>query len=60
MKDITWKRVPQAIMAKPENFDKIWDEYQNELIKAGVEKMEEGFTRYVKDRVALWSADSAE
>jgi putative aldouronate transport system substrate-binding protein len=37
MKDITWKRIPQAIMAKPEDFDKIWDQYQNELLKAGVE-----------------------
>ncbi|TLS53720.1 ABC transporter substrate-binding protein [Paenibacillus antri] len=59
MKDITWKRIPQAVMAKPEEFDKIWDEYQQELLNAGVEKMEKGFTKYVKDRVALWSADSA-
>lgn len=59
MKDITWKRIPQSIMAKPEDFDKIWDEYQQELINAGVEKMEKGFTRYVKDRVELWSADAA-
>ncbi|WP_438444405.1 ABC transporter substrate-binding protein [Gorillibacterium sp. sgz5001074] len=55
MKDITWKRIPQAIMAKPEEFDKIWDDYQQELIKAGVEKMEKGYTKYVQDRVNLWN-----
>ncbi|MBB6670572.1 ABC transporter substrate-binding protein [Cohnella nanjingensis] len=59
MKDITWKRVPEAILAKPADFDKIWDAYQQDLIKAGVEKMEKGYTKYVQDRVALWQADSA-
>lgn len=57
MKDITWKRIPEAILAKPADFDKIWDAYQNDLIKAGVEKMEKGYTKYVQDRVKLWSAD---
>jgi hypothetical protein len=33
--------------------DKIWDDYQQELINAGVEKMEKGFTKYVQDRVKL-------
>lgn len=55
MKDISWKRIPQAILAKPEEFDQIWDEYQQELIDAGVEKMEAGFTKYVQDRVKLWN-----
>ncbi|MFC5471204.1 ABC transporter substrate-binding protein [Cohnella suwonensis] len=55
MKDITWKRIPEAIMAKPEDFDKIWEKYQQELIDAGVEKMEKGFTKYVQDKVKLWN-----
>ncbi|MRN53740.1 ABC transporter substrate-binding protein [Paenibacillus monticola] len=55
MKDITWKRIPEAVTAKPEEFDKIWDDYQQDLIKAGVEKMEKGFTKYVQDRVKLWN-----
>ncbi|WP_372661837.1 ABC transporter substrate-binding protein [Cohnella sp.] len=54
-RDITWKRIPQAIMAKPEQFDKIWDDYQQDLISAGVEKMEKGFTKYLQDRVKLWN-----
>jgi putative aldouronate transport system substrate-binding protein len=55
MKDITWKRIRQAIMAKPDQFDKIWDDYQQDLNKAGVEKMEKGFTKYIQDRVKLWN-----
>jgi len=33
----------------------VWDDYQQELIHAGVEKMEKGFTKYVQDRVKLWN-----
>ncbi|MFC5649098.1 ABC transporter substrate-binding protein [Paenibacillus solisilvae] len=55
MKDITWKRIPEAILAKPADFDKIWDTYMKDLEKAGVEKMEAGYTKYVQDRVELWS-----
>ncbi|MDO7908733.1 ABC transporter substrate-binding protein [Paenibacillus sp. JX-17] len=55
MQDITWKWIPQAVMAKPEDFDKVWDEYQQQLISAGVEKMEKGFTKYVQDVVKLWN-----
>jgi putative aldouronate transport system substrate-binding protein len=55
MKDITWKRIPEMILAKPEDFDKLWDAYQKELVDAGVEKMEKGFTKYVQDRVKLWN-----
>jgi putative aldouronate transport system substrate-binding protein len=25
MKDITWRRIPEAILAEPDNFDKIWN-----------------------------------
>ncbi|WP_426454757.1 ABC transporter substrate-binding protein [Paenibacillus sp. S-38] len=55
MKVLTRKRIPQAIMAKPEEFDGIWEAYQQDLIKAGVEKMEKGFTTYVQDRIKLWN-----
>ncbi|WP_256984554.1 MULTISPECIES: ABC transporter substrate-binding protein [Paenibacillus] len=55
VKDITWKQIPQAVMAKPEEFDAIWNDYQQKLIDADVEKMEQGFTKYVQDRVKLWN-----
>ncbi|HAF98990.1 ABC transporter substrate-binding protein [Paenibacillus sp. FSL K6-1566] len=55
MKDITWKRIPEAVMSKPEDFDKIWDAYMAELEKAGVKEMEEAYTKHIKNRVELWS-----
>ncbi len=55
MKDITWKKIPEMIVAKPEQFDGLWDAYQKELIDNGVEDMEKGFTKYVQDVVKLWN-----
>lgn len=55
LQDITWKRIPQAILAKPADFDKIWDEYQQELMKANVEKAEKIREEIVKARVKLWN-----
>ncbi|MBO9598993.1 MAG: ABC transporter substrate-binding protein [Cohnella sp.] len=55
LQDITWKRIPQAILAKPEEFDKIWDEYQKELLAANVEKAEDLREELVKARVRMWS-----
>lgn len=55
MKDITWKRIPEAILADPADFDKIWDDYMQELLDAGVEEMEDGYEALVKERVALWN-----
>ncbi|WP_408894258.1 ABC transporter substrate-binding protein [Paenibacillus taichungensis] len=55
VKDITWKQIPLAVMAKPEEFDAIWNDYQQKLVDADVEKMEQGFTKYVQDRVKLWN-----
>ncbi|GIP58889.1 ABC transporter substrate-binding protein [Paenibacillus woosongensis] len=57
MKDITWKRIPEAIMANPNQFDKIWDDYMAELEKAGVKEMEEAYGQFVKDRVKLWNGE---
>ncbi|MNJ70574.1 hypothetical protein D3C77_670470 [compost metagenome] len=54
MKDITWKRIPEAVMAKPADFDAIWDSYMKDLEKAGVKEMEEAYGQFVKDRVKLW------
>ena len=55
MKEITWRRIPEAILAPPEDFDRIWDEYQQELLKAGVEKMEDEYEKLVRARVKLWN-----
>lgn len=54
MEEITWQRIPQIILADPSEFDALWDAYMQELIDNGVEKMEDEFEQYVKERVELW------
>ncbi|GFR36718.1 ABC transporter substrate-binding protein [Insulibacter thermoxylanivorax] len=54
MEEITWQRIPQIILADPSEFDALWDAYMQELINNGVEKMEDEFEQYVKERVELW------
>lgn len=53
--DIMKKRIPEAILAKPEDFDKVYDAFLKDLDDAGVEKLNAEFTKMVKDRVSLWS-----
>lgn len=55
MKDITWKRIPEAVMSKPEDFDKVWDAYMADLDKSGVKEMEASYTKHVQDRIKLWT-----
>lgn len=55
LKTITWKMIPKAILAKPEAFDGIWDDYIAQLEKADVHKAEEIRLQFVKDRVKLWN-----
>src|SRR5690606_25282456 len=53
--DIIRKRIPEAVLAKRENFDKIYDDFLAELDKAGAEKMEAEYTELVKARVSLFT-----
>jgi len=55
LKNITWKMIPKAILAKPEEFDAVWDDYMKQLDKAGVKKAGELRTQLIKERVELWS-----
>ncbi|MEF2964862.1 ABC transporter substrate-binding protein [Paenibacillus sp. M1] len=53
--DIIRKRIPEAILAKPDQFDKIYDDFIAELNKVGAEKMEAEYTELVKARVSLFT-----
>ncbi|ANS75219.1 ABC transporter substrate-binding protein [Paenibacillus yonginensis] len=53
--DIIRKRIPEAVLAKPADFDKVYDSFIAELNKAGAEKMEAEYTELVKARVALFT-----
>ncbi|MFC5467678.1 ABC transporter substrate-binding protein [Cohnella suwonensis] len=55
LKNITWKMIPKAILAKPAEFDAIWDDYVAQLEKAGVHKAEELRGELVAERVKLWN-----
>lgn len=52
--DLMKKYIPQAILADPADFDKIYDEFLAELDKIGVQKMNEEYSQLIKDRVEMW------
>ncbi|MEK4060829.1 MULTISPECIES: ABC transporter substrate-binding protein [Paenibacillus] len=54
-RDIVRKRIPEAILSKPADFDKVYDAFLVELDKAGAQDMEKEFTELVKKRVSLWT-----
>ncbi len=53
--DIIQKRIPEAILAKADKFDQIYDDFLAELDKVGAEKMEKEYTELVKARVSLFT-----
>ncbi|WP_019910975.1 ABC transporter substrate-binding protein [Paenibacillus sp. HW567] len=53
--DIVHKRIPEAILAKPADFDKLYDAFLKEMNDVGAEKMEKQYTDLVKARVSLFT-----
>ena len=53
--DYIQQAVTQAILGKPENFDKAWDEIQKTLKSYGVDKLNEEMTKLTKERLELWN-----
>ncbi|HLU22146.1 MAG TPA: ABC transporter substrate-binding protein, partial [Bacillaceae bacterium] len=53
--DVVKKRIPEAILADPADFDKIYDTLLKELDEAGVEEAEKERTKLIKERVELWN-----
>lgn len=56
--DIVRKRIPEAVLAKTAEFDTVYDEFIEELNKAGAEKMEKQYTDLVKARTSLFTGKS--
>jgi putative aldouronate transport system substrate-binding protein len=46
--------VPRAVMAKPSDFDKVWDEFMKELNNLGIQKVYEAYEREMHKRYKLW------
>ncbi|MFD2701380.1 ABC transporter substrate-binding protein [Paenibacillus shunpengii] len=53
--DIIQKRIPEAIISAPDQFDAIYDNMLAELDKEGAVEMEQQYTEWIKDRVRLWT-----
>ncbi|OWR26518.1 ABC transporter substrate-binding protein [Saccharibacillus sp. O23] len=54
--DIVRKAIPAAIVAKPDQFDAIYDQMLTELNGNGIPEMEAKYTQLIKDTVEAWSA----
>jgi putative aldouronate transport system substrate-binding protein len=52
--DIVRKRIPEAILAKPDQFDTVYDRMLQELNQAGVPKAEKVYTSLIQNRLKLW------
>ncbi|WP_127570048.1 ABC transporter substrate-binding protein [Paenibacillus xylaniclasticus] len=57
LKPIVNKRIPEIILSKPSEFDAKWDAFMAEIEKNDVAKYEEEYTKYIKERVKLWSGE---
>lgn len=56
VEEITRKRIPEIILAKPAEFDAKYDAFLAELDKAGAQQMEKEYTELVKAQVSLWNS----
>lgn len=55
MDDICQGTLPKAILCDPSDFDNAYDSFLNELTKAGADRAGQEFTKYVKDKIELWT-----
>ena len=53
--DIIKKRIPEAILAKPDKFDEIWDQFMKELEAAGIPQAEAIFNQLLEEKIKLWN-----
>ncbi|ADU29466.1 ABC transporter substrate-binding protein [Evansella cellulosilytica] len=55
--DTMFTRIPQAILADPDEFDDIYDTFLEEISTDAMEEAEREFSRLVQQRVELWGED---
>ncbi|WP_025680748.1 ABC transporter substrate-binding protein [Paenibacillus massiliensis] len=56
--DIIRKRIPEAILTSPDNFDAVYDTMLGEVDAAGAIEMEQEYSKMVQERVKLWNGES--
>jgi putative aldouronate transport system substrate-binding protein len=52
--DIIKKRIPEAILAKPSEFDTVYDNFIKEIEAEGVHELEAEFNKLLQERLELW------
>lgn len=52
--DIGMSLIPRAILASPDEFDDIWDEYLEKVEEAGLPKLTEAMNNLVQEKMELW------
>jgi putative aldouronate transport system substrate-binding protein len=52
--DVIANHLGKILMAKPADFDRLWDAMVKEMYEVGVEKVNAEMTGIIKDKVALW------
>jgi putative aldouronate transport system substrate-binding protein len=52
--DIAAKQIPEAILAKPGKFDRVWASFIKDLDDAGVHGLEATMTKLIKERIEFW------
>ncbi len=57
--DIVRKRIPEAILAKPDQFDSVYDQMVTELSTDEMKKMEASYTELIKNTIDLWGQSTA-
>ncbi len=55
--EIMYRRIPEAILTSPDNFDDVYDAFLEELEVAGVEEIEAQFTELVREHVELFEGN---
>ncbi len=53
--EITAKRIPEAVLASPEEFDTIWDTYMQELEDIDIALLETEFNKLIDEKIKLWT-----
>ncbi|MDR3593758.1 ABC transporter substrate-binding protein [Clostridium sp.] len=53
--DYTMKAITQAILGSESNFDAAWDKIQQDLKAMNIDKLDEGMSQMVAEKIKLWN-----
>lgn len=53
--EISQKTLPQLVLCSPDEFDAKWDQFQKDLVGAGIEDANTEMSQLIKDTAAFWA-----